>query len=484
VNLVQYSCLEDKECEGKTVKTGVAQDPIRVHKFGGSSVRRALSLLVNIIATAHSKGEWPIVIVSALADVTNLLIKLYERSEEAEATFAEIVAIHLEWLKENSLPRDLLNEVLRTLEQNHVTHRDEVRASQATVVAYGERLAAIGVAAALRLRGVSAEAVDASGVWCGEEMISDIVLETGPEGANGADPLPTTQKHLREGFMALREKGHVPVYTGFIGSSEDGFVVTLGRGGSDQSACIVGAAVGANEIAIWTDVEGMMTGDPRIVKERARPLKALSYSLGEECASAGGKLPPRSLRAAVAAGIPVRMSSTFAPDASGTLIDRNGPVVEGHPDQLFSGPLAVLLLKKTVLITLHSASMSGTFGFVADASAVLKKYGIIIGLISTSEVEVSLTVQGDPKAIEAARLELEEFASVRIREEVALLTVIHTDIDAGDCVMIFEALKVGRIKPLAISMGTSRLALQVVIGIDVAEEAVCIVHERLFPVVS
>lgn len=395
----------------------------------------------------------------------------------------QIARLHLDWLRRHSLPEDLFRGLEGSL-------RDAIKhgASSSQLVAYGERFAALGVATALKACGVKAIPVDTSGVYGGEGMINDLVLETNEGGdGNGASPLELEGERwadlVAEGLLlTLLEGGEVPVCTGFIGRSYPGCHVTnLGRGGSDYTATLYGAALArvqrVDEIVIWSDVPGMFTANPRVVDE-ARPLRFLSYAEASEFALGGGKLHAETLRPAAQAGIPVRMASTQQPNQPGTLIG-NGPFGDIPTND---GPLGVVYQRDTKLLTVRADAMSGRHGTLASVTHVLDEERIVVDLVGTGDVEISFSVRGDQNSLDRARDILEGMVPlVELRSDVVLVTVLATRFTAGQMALALLALEEVSIEPLAISMGSSRIALQLIVDGACTEQAVRAIHAKLFP---
>ncbi len=454
----------------------------KVHKFGGTSVRDGLDNILSIVSDARGRGESAVLVVSALAEVTNLLLKLVGKSPMAQDEIVdEVMRLHLDWLRRHSLPEQLFEGLEVSLRD---ALRHGVRASQ--LVAYGERFAALGVATALQMRSIGAAPIDTSGVYGGDGMVNDLVLETtdGEEG-NSASPLELEGEEwgdlVAEGLLTLLEAGKVPVCTGFIGRSFYGCHVTnLGRGGSDYTATLFGAALArvrhVDEIVIWSDVPGMCSANPKVVAD-AHLLLSLSYGEASEFAHGGGKLHPETLRPAAQAGIPIRMASTQEPDEPGTRIgERSSEIPQSK------GPLGVVYQRDTQLITVRAGDMSGRHGVLASVTHVLDEERIIVDLVGTGDVEFSLSVRGEKDALERAKDILEgTTSSVEFRSDVVLVTALATRFTPGQMALVFLALEEASIEPLAISMGSSCIALQMIVDAACAEQAVRAIHAKLFP---
>jgi aspartate kinase len=221
---------------------------------------------------------------------------------------------------------------------------------------------------------------------------------------------------MRSTVVAALDAGRVPVLGGFVGATVEGHTTTLGRGGSDYSGALVGAGIGAREIQIWTDVDGMLTADPRVIKE-PRLVPKLSFAEAAELAYFGAKvLHPSTILPAVERNIPVRILNSLRPEGSGTLITAE-PSLDGTP-------LTGLASKRNVIVVdITSTRMLMAYGFLRRVFEVFERFSTAVDVVTTSEVSVSVTVD-DPKAIPAITEALSEFAEVSIEREMALLCAV------------------------------------------------------------
>jgi bifunctional aspartokinase / homoserine dehydrogenase 1 len=303
---------------------------LRIMKFGGTSVGDASSIqkVVDIIRAASPESDL-VVVVSAMSGVTNKLIEAATRSAARDGMpvariFEELRRKHdvtLKALTRSAAQRSRIErEMEKLFEEGERFCRDTMRLGELTpqaldaISSLGERLSAPIVAAALAECGVASEAIEAT----------KLIRTDSHHGA--ADPLMDVTRDLCQTHVRLLvQKGVVPVVTGFIGATANGVLTTLGRGGSDCSATILGAALDADEVIIWTDVDGLMTADPRLVPD-ATTIAEISYREAEEMAHLGAKvLHPKTLRAVTQSGIPLWIRNTFAPELAGTKITPAGP---------------------------------------------------------------------------------------------------------------------------------------------------------------
>ena len=309
---------------------GNAKRPLHVMKFGGTSVADAACIkrVVDIVQAAVLESD-VVVVVSAMSGVTN---KLVEAAAQSEAGNRERVAAIFDELKNRhelaaealihsvERRREITGQMDKLLQQASALCDDAVRRRQLSlrardsITGLGERLSAPLVAAALAERGAASEAIEAT----------EIVVTDGCHGA--AEPhMDLTRERCAARLNPLLLQGIVAVVTGFIGATVDGALTTLGRNSSDFSGTIVGAALDADEVTLWTDVDGILTADPRVVPD-ARPILAMSYSEASDLAKLGAKvLHPKTLRPVMERGIPLSIRNTFAPDRPGTKITAAGP---------------------------------------------------------------------------------------------------------------------------------------------------------------
>jgi aspartate kinase len=361
-----------------------------VMKFGGTSVEDAAALERLAAIVGGQRDGRPVVVVSAMARFTDALVRAVAAAGEGEgdASLAMLgvrphLARHVDAARA-LLPADEASSIEIAIEDAG-RETEELLAMMArqpgtrlplhdAVVATGERLSSLLVAAVLRARGVDARQVDARAC-----------IRTTPD-FRCAEPLPAeTRECTRAEVLPLVEAGVVPVLGGFIGSALSGATTTLGRGGSDYSAALVGAAVDAREIQIWTDVTGFLTADPRVVPA-ARQIARLSYAEAAELAFFGAKvLHPRTIAPAVERGIPVRVCNSREPQAAGTRIDA---VAEPSP----TGAKAIAHKSGITVVQVTAARMLGAYGFLKALFDVFDRHRVAVDVVATSEVSVSLSV--------------------------------------------------------------------------------------------
>jgi aspartate kinase len=261
---------------------------------------------------------------------------------------------------------------------------------------------------------------------------------------------------------------------GFIGRSRSGATTTLGRGGSDYTAAIVGSVMEVEEIQIWTDVDGMMTCDPRLIPE-ARVIERISYVEAAELAWFGAKvLHPKTIAPAVELGIPVRVLNTHNRESRGTLITEEG-------DGSAGGPRAIAVKRDIVVVHVTSSQMLGVHGFLARLFAVFEQLAISVDLITTSEISVSVTVDASDRLADLVE-RLTPFATVRVLDAQCIVAVVGRNLiaDSSVAARVFESL---RGVPIAMfSLGNSGLNLSIVVAAADADRAVRAAHRALFEI--
>ena len=269
----------------------------------------------------------------------------------------------------------------------------------------------------------------------------------------------------------LIRKGIVPVVTGFLGCAPDGRTTTLGRGGSDYSASILGRSLGAKEIQIWTDVDGIFTADPRVVKN-ARIISDISYREASEMAAFGARvLHPRTIRPAVERNIPVRVLNTFNLKAPGTLVS---------PRSTGTGLKAIAFKKDVVLVNVYSDSMLFSRGFLARMFEIFARHQISIDLVSVSEVSVSVTLDNSNGHLETAVKELGTFSKVGVhKDSFGMISLIGEGIASAQDIMrdVSARFSKHRIPLRMISMGASDINISLVIPATDVVRAANMVHD-------
>ncbi len=395
-----------------------------VQKFGGTSVADpdAIRRLIDIVrATRAREGRGPAVVVSAMSGVTDALLAI---AASAGAAHTEDALARVTQLRERhqaataALTAGERAVALTTVLNRHFDELDAVARALGVlrevsgrtldaIAATGELLSSRLVAAALDEAGVPAAWVDARRA-----------IVTDDEHTRAAPLMRETAAAVRASVMPVLDAGHVPVLGGFVGATTEGITTTLGRGGSDYSGAIIGAAVEATEIQIWTDVDGMLTADPRVVPS-PRLVPQLSFSEASELAYFGAKvLHPSTILPAVERDIPVRIVNARKPEGEGTLI-------VAHPARAATAEsITALACKRDItVVDITSTRMLMAYGFLRRLFEVFERFRTPVDVVTTSEVSVSVTVD-DCRHLDAIRDALSEFAEVSIEPEMALLCAV------------------------------------------------------------
>lgn len=447
-----------------------------VLKFGGSSVADAACLRRVAEIVKGSLRRSPVVVLSAMGKTTDALFAAAQIAEQGETEKAlgalrEIVSKHRQAGAElfgGKPPEDLESFVdaaatqLDTLLRGVSLLHELSPRSRDAIVAKGELLSSQFLAAFLHSDGVPTSWLDVRRV-----MRTDARF-------GGAEPQTSEIALLVKTELApLVGPDRVVVTQGYVGATSDGITTTLGRGGSDYSASILGAAIGAEEVQIWTDVEGILTADPRMVPE-ASPILDLSFREAAELSAFGAKvLHPATIQPAVEANIPVTVRHTMRPSGRFSTITAHGGTGSARP------ATAIASRSPIQVITIESTRMLAQSGFLARIFEVFGRLGASVDVVATAEVSVSLTVEASAP-IEAIKKELGAFAKVSVAPERALVALVgerlkHT---AGLAAKVFGALS--SINVEMISMGSNEINLSLVVERKDEAEAVRLLHRALF----
>lgn len=461
---------------------------MRVLKFGGTSVGSAdaFSQVTKIVARAHEQDSQVVVVTSAMSGVTDVLINAakaaaagdrrpYREGRDTLMAKHQMVAGQLipDGVERAALGQ-LFESRLASFERlcRSVEVLGELTARGLDVISgTGERLAAPLLAAVLRASGVPAEWLDAA-----ELIVTDAQF-------GNAEPLmELTTRHAKGRLTPLLQAGVTPVITGFVGATEQGISTTLGRGGSDYSAAILGAALDADEVQIWTDVNGIMTADPRIVSN-ARTIPEISFIEAAELAFYGAKvLHPKTILPSVERGIALRVLNTFEPDHPGTLIVR-------EPKASKDVAKAITVIKGLCMITVEGRGMLGVPGIAARTFAAVARVGANVLMISqsSSEQNISFVIRESEREEVVAQLNAEmahELAhhhidQVRSLDGIVIVAVVGAAMKGtpGIAARIFVALGQAKINVVAIAQGSSECNISLVVAKDDAEEAVQKIHD-------
>jgi aspartate kinase len=449
-----------------------------VMKFGGTSVEdpTAIGRTAAIVAGRVALGKQTVVVVSAMSKVTDQLLRAASAASQGDRVGALAISSRLRTRhRETALALvknatdiaslhdfidqkfDSLDEVLRGLAAIlELTPR-----ISDLIVSYGERLSSRIVAAAFRELGMDSVHVDAREV---------IITDSQFQKAVPQDAL--IEKRAAEILAPLTKQGKVPVMGGFIASNEAGITTTLGRGGSDFTGALIGSALNAEAIEIWTDVDGIMTTDPRVCPEALR-VKVISFEEAAELAYFGAKvLHPATILPAVKKNIPVLVLNSRNATCEGTRITSLAP----HCKSPFK---SIAVKKKLSIIDVVASRMLMTHGYLKEVFTVFDKHQCVIDMVSTSEVSVSLTVDSNEKLPDIAA-DLSQLADVKYEGKKALVCLVGEDIRGknGMAAQVFNAVR--HINVRMISQGASEINMSFMIDEEDADEAVRSLHAAFF----
>ncbi len=447
-------------------------------KFGGTSLEGATAFQNAARLVSERQILRPVLVVSAMAGFTDALISSVKQAFSAGAVSgADTLEKHfdrhlrvIEALLRNEAPRmrqlvaQCRSEILELLKSTSAEDdRDYKRRKPLTdvVASYGEQLSAATLAAVLRENKVSATDVDAR-----RFIITD-------DNYGCATPLiDETFRRTQEQLQPLIESSRIPVLGGFIGSTLAGETTTLGRGGSDYTAALLGAALESDEIQIWTDVPGVLTADPRLAP-KARTVPQLSFEEAAELAYFGAKvLHPKTLQPAIERNIPVRICNSRDQESGSTLVVAE---TEKSPQTVKA------IAHKTGVTTLQvtSARMLGAYGFLRAIFEIFDRYKTAVDVVTTSEVSVSLSLD-DTSALPGIVEELEKLGSVSVEEKKAILCIVGEGLRStpGIAARVFST--ISDINVSLISQGASRINLTFAVEEAHAREAVVRLHKEFF----
>lgn len=446
-----------------------------IMKFGGTSVEDALAFRRVAEIVASQRELMPVVVVSAMSKVTDALIESVRLASEGKPEEAfQFLAQHFD--RHRVVARELLQSeadadfevklaitgklVADLLKQVSKRERSLLMLQDA-ILSFGERLSSRLLAYVLQANGVDARYVD-----------SRRCVVTDEDYGRAVPIMSDTKEHTIEEIQPLLKAKQVAVMGGFIASSLSGNTTTLGRGGSDYSAALVGAALNAREIQIWTDVTGVLTADPRVVKN-AQTVPRLSYDEAAELAYFGAKvLHPKTIQPAVSQNIPVRICNSRQPEEFGTLVCSETESTERKVK-------AIAHKTNVTIVNISSLRMLGAFGFMHAIFDIFNRHRTAVDLVTTSEVSVSVSLD-DTSSLNLIVEELRRISTVTVEDKLAMVCVVGEGLKTtpGIAAKVFNA--VHDINVSLISQGASKLNLTFVIEQEQVKEAVQLLHETLF----
>jgi aspartate kinase len=455
-------------------------------KFGGSSLANPKSIKdAARIVQRYSSDNKIVVVASAMNDTTDHLLEIGELARKGENTrvgriLRSIQAIHVKTartISSQKTPKELLDrinklnmELEKTVEG--ISHlRELTPRTRDYLLSFGERLSTPMLAAAIRNLGFKTQALSG-----GEAGI------TSDEKFGEAQPLVELSYHeIRRRLDPMLAKNQIPVVTGFIAATVDGSITTLGRGGSDYTASLLGAALSTDEIWIWTDVDGLMTADPRIVKH-ARVLPTVSFGEALELSYFGAKMMhPRAMHPAAQRKIPVRIRNSSKPTLEGTLVS------SGETDTPGRVVKAVSIIRSVGIVTVSGTGMIGSPGAAAKVFMTLGSNDVNVMMISqgSSEATISCVVarKDVDTAVRALQLALmgQGFVEKVVAEKDAcIIAVVGSGMKGtpGVAARIFGAVARKKINVRVVAQGSSEYNVSFVVSEDQGPEAVKAIHEE------
>lgn len=459
---------------------------MKVLKFGGSSVGtpERIKGVIKIVTESISRDENPVVIFSAFQGITDLLIDAGQKAssgkESYKHTYNEIKNRHIAAVKEliseenSSKTESEVTRVLDDLQQvlyGIYLVKEMSPRSLDYVMSFGERLSAYIISQAFESCGTRAGFLD-----------SRMLIQTDDSFGNARVNFNATNILIKNYF---RDKDYLIIATGFIGSTVDNETTTLGRGGSDYSAAIFGAALDVEEIEIWTDVDGVLTADPKKVK-KAFSLEEMSYDEAMEMSHFGAKvLYPPTIRPALIKGIPIRIKNTFNPGFKGTLIRANA----GTNKYPITG---ISTIDKVALVKIEGSGLVGVAGMAGRIFHTIAEAGINIILISQASSEHSFCFAILPdhakKVVEIIKKKLKYeiaegiISEVAVETDLSIIAVVGENLRtmAGSSGKVFQALGRNGVKIEAIAQGLSKLNISIVISRNDESKALNAIHDAFF----
>lgn len=438
-----------------------------VMKFGGSSVANAdrIRHVASIIKAYKEKR--PVVVLSAMGDTTDHLLEAADLAVKGTVDVKKIMELHNQTEKELGIKADslvALQEELQQLLTGISMLKELTKRTRDYLVSFGERMSVRLMAAYLKKEGLNADYFDSWDIGFVSDSnymsaeLDDCVWQTIPEHLND----------YKNGKSDV-----IPIVTGFIAKDKAGHITTLGRGGSDLSATMIGSAMQTEEIQTWKDVDGILTADPRICPE-AKPVSEVTYEEAQELAVFGSQvLHPRSMVPCIKSGTPVRVKNSYNIQSPGSIIVAKH---SAKPNRV----CAITSVKHVTLIDIVSTRMLGAAGFLAHIFNQFLKWNISIDVVATSEVSVSLTINTDAD-ISGLLEDLKKVADVEVKQEKAIIAII-CDVGSTSSILAdgFKALNENGINVQMISQGASKVNISFICDDCQSKDVVKILHKAYF----
>jgi len=439
-----------------------------VMKFGGSSVADAdrIRHVAEIVKSQLAKK--PVLVLSAMGDTTDHLLEAGDIAlKEGRAEIRHVDKLHQDTMKKLKIPAqediEVLMKELKRLLSGIALIRELSPRTKDHLVSFGERISVRIVAAYLKSIKLNARAFDA---WeLGFISSSDFV---------NAELLKESWELIPERTLKLVKGNVIPVVTGFLAKDEKGNITTLGRGGSDLSATMIAASCKADEVQVWKDVDGILTADPRIVKN-AHPVQNVTYDEAAELAYFGAQvLHPRAMQPCMKTGTPVLVKNSYNVDAQGTKIEQTLTSKKTTPVRAITSKSAIKL------IDIVSTRMMGQYGFLAEVFSIFARHKISVDMVATSEVSVSLTLDASYELSEVKK-ELGKIASVEIKTGKAIVSIIGNVKRSSEILArTFRICQLIGVPVQMISQGASKVNISFIVNENETEEVVKALHMEYF----
>jgi aspartate kinase len=439
-------------------------------KFGGSSVADAARIrhVAGIVKTQLTKK--PVLVLSAMGDTTDHLIEAGDMAlKEGKVETKRIEKLHQETIKNLKLPVQkevtvLFDELTRLL-SGIALIRELTPRTKDYLVSFGERLSVRIMAAFLKSSGMNARAFDS---WeIGFLSNSDYTK---------AELVKESWDLIPEKILPQVKGNVLPVVTGFLAKDEKGGITTLGRGGSDLSATMIAASCRADEVQVWKDVDGILTADPRIVKN-AKPVQFITYDEASELAYFGAQvLHPRAMQPCMKTGTPVLVKNSYNLEAPGTKVENASSMAAKK-----SPPVrAITSMHNITLVDIVSTRMLGQYGFLSEVFSIFARHNISVDMVATSEVSISVTLDTSYDLAEVKK-ELSKIASVEIKTGKAIVSVIGNVKRSSEILArAFRICQLIGVTVQMISQGASKVNISFIVNEAEAAEVIKAIHMDFF----
>ncbi|GHV55411.1 aspartate kinase [Spirochaetia bacterium] len=440
-----------------------------VMKFGGSSVADAERIRHVAEIVKNQLERKPVLVLSAMGDTTDHLLEAADEAlTDGVVSVDRIKELHLKTIRDLKLNAEVQKGILPLLDElsqllaGISLIRELTKRTKDYLVSFGERLSVRIAAAYFNMLGIKAQAFDAWDVG----FVSD-------SNYGFAELTKESWDRIPQKLIPLTETGLLPVVTGFIAREANGNITTLGRGGSDLSATMIAAACKAEEAQVWKDVDGILTADPRLVKD-AKPVGTVTYEEATELAYFGAQvLHPRAMQPCIKTGIPVLVKNSYNPQSPGTRIIST--LEKKHL------PVRAITSRKNVtLVDIVSTRMLGQYGFLEEVFAAFARHKLSVDMVATSEVSISLTLDAVHDLTDLKK-DLSQIAKVDIRAGKAIVTIIG-DVRRSSEILAraFRTCQLIGVPVQMVSQGASKVNISFIVNDTEAPETVKALHMDFF----